>query len=154
VRRARTRKEGGRTKKLTEHAEWRFGEKGEIARAVAKTEALLRRKAESEGRPYVPRFDSSTFEPPALSPANADAWELFLSCQSQVITAGLGSVIGIDESTLKWKMDLLEIPADEQLDTLEKFQLIAEIFVASCARASSSSSSTTSTSGNPNTGAS
>ena len=59
-----------------------------------------------------------------LMPENSDAWELFLACQRQLITAGFGSVVGIDESTLKWKMDLLEIPPEEQLDTLEKFQLI------------------------------
>lgn len=151
MRRDRTREESESRKKLTEHAEWRFGEKGEVASAVAKTEASLRRRAEAEGREYVPRFDPATFEPPALLPENADAWELFLSCRSQLITAGFGSIVGIDESTLKWKMDLLEIPSEEQLETLEKFQLIAEIFVASCARASSS---TNSKSGNPTTGAS
>jgi hypothetical protein len=151
VRRNRTREEGGRTKKIKEHAEWRFGEKGEVAAAVLQTEALLRKRAEAEGRSYVPRFTSSTFEPPALMPENMEAWELFLSCQTQIITAGLGSIVGIDESTLKWKMDLLEIPPNEQLDTLEKFQLIAHVFVASCARASSSSNTN---SGNPNTGAS
>jgi hypothetical protein len=68
-------------------------------------------------------------------PENEAAWDLFLACQRQLITAGFGSVVGIDESTLKWKMDLLEIPPEEQLDTLEKFQLIVEVFVASCARA-------------------
>ncbi len=72
-------------------------------------------------------------------PDNVAAWELFLACQSQLITAGLGTVVGVDESTLKWKMDLFEIPPEEQLDVLEKFQLIAEVFVKSCARASSSS---------------
>ena len=79
-------------------------------------------------------------QPPALLPENRDAWELFLSCQTQVITAGLGSIVGIDESTLKWKMDLLQIPPEEQLDTLEKFQLIVELFVRSCARSSSTTS--------------
>ena len=69
---------------------------------------------------------------------NVDAWELFSACQTQLITAGLGSVVGIDESTLKWKMDLLQIPSESQLETLEKFQLIAEAFVRSCARAASS----------------
>lgn len=62
-----------------------------------------------------------------------------MACSTQLITAGLGSVVGIDESTLKWKMDLLEIPPEEQRETLEKFQLIAEIFVRSCAARSSSS---------------
>ena len=150
MRGTRAREEGSRGKKLTEHAEWRFGEKGEVASAVRKTEAALRKKAEAERRPYVPRFNASTFEPPELLPENADAWELFLSCQTQVITAGFGAIVGIDESTLKWKMDLLQIPPEEQLETLEKFQLIAHIFVASCARASSSSSNN----GNSNTGAS
>ena len=79
-------------------------------------------------------------QPPPLSPANINAWELFLACQTQVITAGLGTIVGIDESTLKWKMDLLGIPPDEQLDTLDKFQLIVEIFVKSCARESAASS--------------
>jgi len=69
---------------------------------------------------------------------NVDAWELFLACQSQVITAGFGSVVGIDESTLKWKMDLLQIPPNAQLETLEKFQSLVEVFVRSCARSSSS----------------
>jgi hypothetical protein len=150
VRRAWTREESGRNKKLIEHAEWRFGEKGEVARAIVRTDAALRKRAEAEGREYVPRFDPASFEPPALLPENIDAWELFSACQSQLITAGLGQVVGINESTLKWKMDLLEIPPDTQLETLEKFQLIAEIFVASCARASSSNTGN----GNPTTGAS
>ena len=61
-----------------------------------------------------------------------------MACQRQLITAGFGTIVGIDESTLKWKMDLLQIPPEEQLDTLEKFQLIVEVFVRSCARANSS----------------
>lgn len=76
---------------------------------------------------------------------NADAWELFLSCQSQLITAGFGTIVGVDESTLKWKMDLLQIPPEDQLDTLEKFQLIVEIFVKSCARARAESAEATTT---------
>jgi hypothetical protein len=140
VRRVRPREEGGRTKKLIEHAEWRFGEQGEVASAVGKTEAALRRRASAEGRPYVPKFDLAVMQPPTLMPENSDAWELFLACQRQLITAGFGSVVGIDESTLKWKMDLLEIPPEEQLDTLEKFQLIVEVFVKSCTRASSEDS--------------
>jgi hypothetical protein len=140
VRRVRAREEGDRTKKLVEHAEWRFGEQGEVASAVARTEAALRRRAEIEGRPYVPKFDLAVIQPPMLMPENSDAWELFLACQRQLITAGFGSVVGIDESTLKWKMDLLEIPPEEQLDTLEKFQLIVEVFVKSCTRPSSEDS--------------
>jgi hypothetical protein len=138
LRRTRAREEGGRNKKLIEHAEWRFGEQGEVASAIAHTEAALRKRAAAEGRPYVPKFDAAAVQPPALMAENADAWELFLACQTQLITAGFGTVVGIDESTLQWKMNLLGIPAEEQLDTLEKFQLIAEIFVKSCARASSS----------------
>lgn len=76
-------------------------------------------------------------QPPALLPENADAWELFLACRSQLILAGFGTVVGVDESTLQWKMNLLGIPPEEQLDTLEKFQLIADVFVKSCARAQS-----------------
>lgn len=140
MRRVRPREEGSRTKKLTEHAEWRFGEKGEVATAVAKTEAALRKRAELQGRPYVPRFDAAALEPPPLMPENSDAWELYTACQRQLITAGFGTLVGIDESTLKWKMDLLEIPPEEQLDTLEKFQLIVEVFVKSCTRASSDES--------------
>lgn len=109
-----------------------------MASAVLKSEAALRKRAEAEGRPYVPRFESTTLTPPALLSENEDAWELFLACQRQLITAGLGSIVGIDESTLQWKMDLLQIPPEEQLDTLEKFQLIVEVFVRSCARATSS----------------
>jgi len=135
LRRVRARQEGGRKKKLERHAEWRFGEEGEVANAVAKSEAALRRRAEFEGRPYVPRFDPVHLQPPALMPENEAAWELFLACQRQLITAGFGTIVGIDESTLKWKMDLLEIPPEEQRDTFEKFQLIVEVFVASCARA-------------------
>jgi hypothetical protein len=140
VRRTRTRKESESRKKLIEHAEWRFGEQGEVASAVAKTDAALRKRAAAEGRPYVSKFDLASLQPPALLPENEDAWELFLTCQSQLITAGLGTVVGIDESTLQWKMNLLGIPPDEQLETLEKFQLIAETFVRSCARTSTSSS--------------
>lgn len=140
MRRVRPREKSGRRKKLIEHAEWRFGEAGEVASAVTKTEAALRRRAAAEGRPYIPRFAAASFEPPPLLPENADAWDLFLACQRQLITAGFGSVVGIDESTLKWKMDLLQIPPEEQLATLEKFQLIVEVFVRSCARATAETS--------------
>ena len=81
------------------------------------------------------RFEARSLQPPTLLPENEDAWELFLACQRQLITAGFGTIVGIDESTLQWKMDLLQIPPEEQLDTLEKFQLIVEVFVRSCARA-------------------
>lgn len=93
-----------------------------------------------QGREYVPKFDIAAMQPPELMPENSDAWELFLACQRQLITAGFGTVVGVDESTLKWKMDLLQIPPEEQLDTLEKFQLIVEVFVQSCTRASSEAS--------------
>jgi hypothetical protein len=137
VRGDRPREEGRRKKKLIEHAEWRLGEQGEVAAAALKTEGALRRRAARLGIPYTPQYDAAALQPPALMPENVDAWELFLACQSQVITAGFGSVVGIDESTLKWKMDLLQIPPDAQLETLEKFQLVVEVFVRSCARASS-----------------
>lgn len=72
---------------------------------------------------------------------NVDAWDLFSSCQSQLITAGLGTVVGVSQETLKWKMDLMQIPPEEQLDTVEKFELIADVFVKSCAARSKSSES-------------
>jgi uncharacterized protein DUF1799 len=104
-----------------------------------RTDAALRKRAEMQGVPYVSKLPLSTVHPPPLLPENADAWNLFAACQTQVITAGLGTVVGIDESTLKWKMDLFEIAPDEQLDVLEKVQLIADVFVRHCARASASS---------------
>jgi hypothetical protein len=139
-RRTRAREESGRKKKLIEHAEWRFGEQGEVASAAAASAAAARRRAQALGVPYAPKFDAAALQPPALMTENVDAWELFSSCQSQLITAGLGTIVGVSQETLKWKMDLLQIPPDEQLETVEKFELLAEIFVKSCAARSTSKS--------------
>jgi hypothetical protein len=138
VRRPRTRKESGRKKKLIEHAEWRFGEQGEVASAAARSAAAARKRAVALGLPYTPKFDAVALQPPALMTENVDAWELFSSCQSQLITAGLGTIVGVSQETLKWKMDLMQIPPEEQLDVVEKFELIVEVFVKSCAARSKS----------------
>src|SRR5690242_4941962 len=103
VRAARQSKKGDSRKKLIEHAEWRFGEAGEVAAALQRSDAALKKRAALQGREYVSQFPHAAMHPPPLLTENIDAWNLFSSCQSQVITAGLGTVVGIDESTLKWK---------------------------------------------------
>lgn len=73
-------------------------------------------------------------------PENADAWELFSACQTQLIVAGLGTIVGVDHTSLAWRMDLLEIPPEERYATDEKFRLIEAVFLRSCAARSSSTS--------------
>lgn len=93
--------------------------------------------AEYEGRPYVPAFDEPAPEPPELLAENVLAWELFLSCQTQLILGGFGGVAGVSHAKLPWLMERYEVEEEDQLELDEKFRVIERVFVKSCNRTSS-----------------
>jgi hypothetical protein len=128
VREARRGEEGQGAGKLTERAEYDFGEAGELAEAQARTEENLRRRAAREGREYVPQH-----EPPAPRPelleANEDAWELFTACSSQLILGGFGGAVGIRHDTLASKMDVREIPHNDRYELEMKFRHLEQLYV-------------------------
>lgn len=74
-----------------------------------------------------------------MLPENEAAEELFDACQSQVIVAGLGGVVGVSHESLPWKMTLRGLTPDEQLEIEEKFRIIESVFVKNCMRRASES---------------
>lgn len=80
------------------------------------------------------RFAPAPPSAPKLLPENEAAWEIWESCQSQVIVAGLGGVVGVSHESLPWKMALRGFTPEEQLEIEEKFRVIEAVFVKNANR--------------------
>lgn len=63
---------------------------------------------------------------PAVNPHNQDAWRIFQIVQTQVVTAGMGDVIGVDFNALNFVMELYDI--DNRRECFEKVNVLFNEF--------------------------
>jgi hypothetical protein len=65
-------------------------------------------------------------EKPILMPENSEALAVYGLCQSQVLMAPMGGVIGIRTEAVKAAMDLIGV--EDQINCLRKINAIVEVF--------------------------
>jgi len=64
---------------------------------------------------------------PILASANYTAWEVFLSLTSQLKTAGMGGVLGVDYSSLPAVFEAYGVPEEHFRFEFEKIAIINSI---------------------------
>lgn len=59
---------------------------------------------------------------------NRIAWEVYQRCWNQVVTVGMGEVIGLHIPALYLLMDTLRVPDEDRLALLDKLTLLHDTF--------------------------
>jgi hypothetical protein len=67
---------------------------------------------------------------PELLEENRVTWKVFLAMSTQVIVAGLGSVIGFNYQALPVVLEMLDVNENDWPDVFEKFRVLESYWIA------------------------